>query len=373
MGITAGLVLAGMVYLGNFLCLPVEDNPCISFLGGTETMIQASSQSGLALSDNGSDYVVVNSNTNRIYVANRISHTISVIDENTNARIVDIPTNGMPIWMTINPNTNKIYVTETVIPDNKHNDTTLVIDGTNNDKIAEIPSLIASQIAINQKTNLVYVIGYKNITGVNQNGMLYVVDGDNNTKISQLQVDMNPFGIAVDPDVNRIYILNRNPPYVNPTWQNSTVSVLDGSNYTKIAEIGVGLDPHGININPDTHRVYVTNYRDGTVSVIDGVGNKIIGKPIFLAPGIEGMAVNQITNRIYVADGLNGTVYVVDGNTDTKIKEIHPLWGWNVAVNPVTNRIYVPNYVFNNISVADEKSYNITSVIQLGPYPGNIK
>lgn len=373
MGITAGIILASMMYFGNFLCVPVENNPCISLLGGTETLTQASSKSGLALSDNGSDYVVVNPDTNHIYVANRISHTISVLDGNTNARIVDIPTNGMPIWMAINPHTNRIYVTESVIPDNKHNDTILVIDGTNNDKIAEIPSLIDSQIAINQKTNLVYVIGYENITGVNPNGMLYVMDGNNHTKIAQLQINMNTFGISVDPDTNRIYILNRNLHHVNSIWQNSTVSVLDGSNYTKISEIEVGLDPHGIDINPITHRIYVTNYRGGTVSVIDGISNKIIGQPISLAAGIELMAVNPITNKVYVADGLNGIVYVIDGNTDTKIKEIHPLWGWNVAVNPITNRIYVPNYVFNNISVADEKSYNITSVIQLGPYPKNIK
>jgi YVTN family beta-propeller protein len=373
MGITAGLVLGSMIYLGNFLCLPVENNPCISFLGGTETMTQASSKSGLALSDNGSDYVVVNTDTNRIYVANRVSHTVSVIDGNTNARIADIPTSGMPIWMAVNPNTNRIYVTEAVMPDNKHNDTILVIDGTNNDKIAEIPSLIASQIAINQKTNLIYVIGYKNDTGVNPNGTLYVINGNDNSKIAQLQTGMNPFGIAVDPDTNCIYILNRNLHHVNSKLQNSTVSVLDGSNYTKIAEIEVGIDPHGISVNPDTHRVYVTSYLGGTISVIDGISNKAIGKPIYLAPLIELMAVNPITNRIYVADGFTGTLYVIDGNTDTKIKEIHPLWGWSVAVNQVTNRIYVPNYVFNNISVADEKSYNITSVIQLGPYPENIK
>ncbi|HJT09865.1 MAG TPA: YncE family protein, partial [Candidatus Nitrosotalea sp.] len=337
MGITVGLVLGGMMYLGNFLCVPVENNSCISFLGGTGTMTQASSKSGLALSDNGSDYVVVNTDTNRIYVANRVSDTVSVIDGNTDARIADIPTNGMPIWMAVNPNTNRIYVTEASILDDKHNDTLLVIDGASNDKIAEIQTTIASQIAINQKTNLVYVIGYENGTGVNPNGTLYVIDGNSNTKIAQSQAGMNPFGIAVDSDTNRIYILNRNIHHVNLAWQNSTVSVIDGNNYTKITEIEVGLDPHGLDINPNTHRVYVTSYMGGTVSVIDGISNKVIGKPIFLAPGIERMAVNPITNRIYVADGVTGTVYVIDGSTDTKIKEIHPLWGWSVAVNPITS------------------------------------
>lgn len=42
MGITAGLVLGGMIYLGNFLCLPVENNQCSSFL--SETAPQVSPQ-----------------------------------------------------------------------------------------------------------------------------------------------------------------------------------------------------------------------------------------------------------------------------------------------------------------------------------------
>ncbi len=107
--------------------------------------------------------------------------------------------------------------------------------------------------------------------------------------------------------------------------------------------------------------------------MIDGASNSVIGKPIFLGSGVEGLAVDPIANRIYVADGISSTVYVIDGNADTKIKEMHPLYGWNVAVNPVTDRIYVPSYILNNISVIDGKSYDMPSVIQMGPYPENIK
>lgn len=224
MGITAGLVLASMMYLGNFLCVPVEDNPCISFLGGASTMTQASSKYGLALSsDNGSASVVVNPNTNRIYVANEVSHTVSVIDGNTNTRIVDIPTNGMPSQMAINTNTNRIYVIEANTTDNNHSNTILVINGANNDKIAEIPGVF-SQIAINQKTNLIYVIGYESIR-TKQNGTLSIIDGNNNTKITQLQIGMDPFGIAVDPNTNHIYVLNKHY-FANSKWDNVATSLV---------------------------------------------------------------------------------------------------------------------------------------------------
>ncbi|MGH2613090.1 MAG: YncE family protein, partial [Rhabdochlamydiaceae bacterium] len=230
---------------------------------------------------------------------------------------------------------------------------------------------VFSQMAINQKTNLVYVIGYDSIR-IKQNGTLSVIDGNNDTKLSQLQIGMNPFGIAVDSNTNRIYMLNKHYP-VNSKWENSTVSVMDGKNNTKIVDIQVGINPAGIAVNPNTHRIYVSNYSGQTVSVIDGISNSITGEPIFLGPGIEGMAVDPITNRIYVADGITSTVYVIDGNTDTKIKEIHPLYAWNVAVNPITNKIYVPSYSLNNISIIGGKLYDITSVIQMGPYPGKFK
>jgi uncharacterized cupredoxin-like copper-binding protein len=41
MGITSALVFGGMVYLGNFLCLPVEDIPCTSLLPLYGTKITA--------------------------------------------------------------------------------------------------------------------------------------------------------------------------------------------------------------------------------------------------------------------------------------------------------------------------------------------
>ena len=41
MGITSALVCGGMIYLGNFVCLPVEDLPCVSLLPLYGTKITA--------------------------------------------------------------------------------------------------------------------------------------------------------------------------------------------------------------------------------------------------------------------------------------------------------------------------------------------
>ena len=39
--------------------------------------------------------------------------------------------------------------------------------------------------------------------------------------------------------------------------------------YTVTATIGVGSRPDGVAVDPATHTVYVANFNDGTVSVID--------------------------------------------------------------------------------------------------------
>ena len=46
--------------------------------------------------------------------------------------------------------------------------------------------------------------------------------------------------------------------------------------YEVIANITVGRNPSSVSVNPDRNIVYVTNYGDDTVSVIDGENNKII-------------------------------------------------------------------------------------------------
>ncbi|MDE1764726.1 MAG: YncE family protein [Thaumarchaeota archaeon] len=330
---------------------------------------------GMGLSqDNGSVYAAVNPDTDRIYVSNEMGRTVSVIDGSTNEKIADVQLDMMPTKLAINPDTNRIYVTEHLLVNNiEVNSTVAVIDGNTSTKIADIPVDGNPLVAVNPETNRIYIIDRHfgpNIeeNNVEQNGTLSVIDGSTNTKIASMPIGTGFFGMAVNPDTNRIYVLHRHFDRIDHGWHNGKVSVIDGNTDTKIADIPVGATPMEIAVNPVTNRVYVTNYQEGTVSVIDGTDNKI-ADTITLKPGVEGIAVNPVTNRIYVANGINSTLYVIDGNNNTKKDEIHPLPGWSVAVNPSTDRIFVPSYFFNNISVIDGRYANIMKVIPIGTYP----
>jgi YVTN family beta-propeller protein len=55
--------------------------------------------------------LAVNPNTNKVYVANFRSNTVSVIDASSGSIINNIPTEDNPVLLSVNPNTNKVYVT----------------------------------------------------------------------------------------------------------------------------------------------------------------------------------------------------------------------------------------------------------------------
>ena len=53
--------------------------------------------------------VAVNPTTNRVYVANGNSNTVSVIDGATNTLVATVPVQSAPETLAVNPSTNRIY------------------------------------------------------------------------------------------------------------------------------------------------------------------------------------------------------------------------------------------------------------------------
>ena len=76
-----------------------------------------------------------------------------------------------------------------------------------------------------------------------------------------------------------------------------------------------------------TNKIYVANFTDGTVSVIDGQTDLVI-KTITVGTDPMGVAVNSNNNRIYVANKSSNNVSVIDGSTDTVITTV------TVGTNP---------------------------------------
>src|SRR5438128_1164506 len=121
---------------------------------------------------------------------------------------------------------------------------------------------------------------------------------------------------------------------------------------TVTATIATGQVPYRVAVNPVTNKIYVTNYNNNNVTVIDGATNNTTD----VAAGTNPIpvAVNPNTNKVYVANvaGNNtSTVTVIDGATNNTTDAAAGGAPSAVAVNPNTNKIYVANVGSNNVTV----------------------
>ena len=257
----------------------------------------------------GLDGWAMNLRTNRLYVID--GNRVHVIDGDPasgdfNTVIADISVANHAEGIAINEGTNFIYVGET--RDDAPSDV-YVIDGTTNTVIKEIEvGNDAEVIAVNQTTNLIY-------TSNNWSDSISVIDGEPaspsfHTVIETISLDASPEELLVNENTNRLYVdvemagdttivvidchdhsieevislhsaegelefaLDSTVDYIYAANdERNVVYVIDGDPesplFNSIVEtVGVGRSPQSMVVDPMTHRVYVANEGDDTVSVI---------------------------------------------------------------------------------------------------------
>src|ERR1700722_7454435 len=132
----------------------------------------------------------------------------------------------------------------------------------------------------------------------------------------------------------------------------------------RVPGLGLEISPHGVVVNPKTHKAYAVNSALGTVTVVDDAAHS--SKKVKVGTEPEAIAINPATNKIYVGNSGSGTVSVIDGSTDAVTATV-PVGSlpYVVAVNPATDKIYVSKTFSNTTTVIDGKT-NQTSVLKAG-------
>ncbi|HEU4444296.1 MAG TPA: beta-propeller fold lactonase family protein [Nitrososphaeraceae archaeon] len=333
--------------------------------------------------------IAVNPSTNKLYVVNEFSNTVSVIDTNTDAVKSTINLGNFPYGIDMNPLNNRIYIT------NRGSNTVSVLDGSVDIKLDDITvGKSPVGIAVNPSANWIYVTNL-------DDGTVSVIDGITNDVIETVSVGKTPYGIAVNPLSNQIYVTD---------IITNTVTVIDGETNEISAKIPVGKKPTGLAIDiPDkqgeNNRLYVANYDSDSVSVIDTVTNKVTSNITSVGDSPVGMAVNAISNKLYVSNIASNTVAVIDTNyisseTGTKnntalLKEIKvnptlktsysgedsfvnipadvgfPLLASQVTIDSFKDRVYVTNTGSNTITIIDGKSNEVAVRLTFNINPPN--
>ena len=319
----------------------------------------------------------INPITNKLYVANQFSNTISVIDIEKSIVEKNIDVGNSPYDIDVNPFSNRIYSS------NRDSNSISVIDGFTNKELTEIPvGKSPLGIGINLATSWIYVANLNS-------GTITVIDAIDNHIIKSLKFASLPYDIVINPHKNKVYI--------SDLGKNS-VLVLDGNNNTLVSTIPVGSKPSALAINTQTNTIYVSNFLNQSVSVINGTSSKLETN-IKVRDNPVGIAVNPRTNKIYVNNLADNSVSVINGETnkvtenislepaiiasginnpfiDIPLKVTFPLIASKLTVDPNTNFTYVTNTRTNGIMTIDGKTDKIIAKIFINIKPensGNVK
>jgi len=149
-----------------------------------------------------------------------------------------------------------------------------------------------------------------------------------------------------------------------PNYVGNSVVVVDQQTNKIVTAIPVGTGPFGVAVNPASTRVYVTNWIDDTVSVINGITGAIIGSPITVGDGPRGIVVSPSGSTVYVANEDSETISVIDAVTNTVTDTITGISCTTLAINPSGSRLYVGAYRSNRIQAIDTTTLTVVGTTE---------
>jgi YVTN family beta-propeller protein len=221
--------------------------------------------------------------------------------------------------------------------------------------------------------------------------------------LPNVTVGIHAFGMGVDQRTHTLYVENTTENTVSVVNTALCNAAITSGCQTIAPKVAVGQQPQYVAVDEATDSVYVTNYADGTVSVIDGhacnaslhSGCSRTPPVVKVGVGAEGVAVDEATDTIYVtvdgAIGLGDTVRVIDGavcnatvtsgcnQTPRKITLGGSEGGASPdepAVDDATDTVYVPitgsDGLGNTVSVINGATCNATVTSGCDQIPKNI-
>lgn len=263
--------------------------------------------------------IAVNHLTNRIYVANAGGGSISVIDGTSDTVIATVAVERLPYTLAVNERANKIYVTHT------YSNAVTEIDGsTNTADLLKVGS--ADGVAVDSRTTTIFLTTYEDPN-------IRVVNGKTN-EMRRVSVGPHIWGMVFDERSTTLFLAH--------TSTGEVVAINEKTH--DVSTISVGKIPCALAVNPVTHRLYVVNYGDETMSVIDIMTKQVVATlPVGKHP--QGVAVDSKANRIYVANVHDDNVTLIDGarNTVIGVRSAGKA-PYAVAVDEASGRAYAANY-----------------------------
>jgi len=265
------------------------------------------------------DALAIDPELNRIYVVNSGSDNVSVIDGATQTVIATLPAGKMPYAIQFDAGLHRALVMNT------YSSFVTEIDERTN-QTRSLPLGAKDAVEIDSNLHRAYLLGYEDTA-------LTMLDERTHTT-SRAPAVMHLWGLAVDRQ--------RGMLYATEAQSHALLAIREASGVE--TTMAVGAMPCAAAVNTRTGLVYVLNYADNSVSVVDGPAGKVLATiPVGERP--EAIAVDPARDRIYVANTHSNSVSVIDGHTRTVVATLPA--GRNpyaIAVDSERGDAYVANF-----------------------------
>ncbi len=224
--------------------------------------------------------------------------------------------------------------------------------------------------AINPQTNVLYI-------GNTVNGSVTAIDASSGKVLNTLVLDsrkrsetvrpLQPRQVAVNAKTNRVYITGLGPQ--------SVVWVVDGSTLKLVSTIpNTGKVGTGLAVDSDAQKVYVTN-GDGELVTINARTNAIEKKQ-----KIDGdkehfflnIALDTRGQRAFLTDSKQAQVLVVDLRNQQVIQRIDVPESLAVLFNGERDELYVTHRKAGEVSIIDASSYKVKRTVKTPALPNSL-
>lgn len=205
-------------------------------------------------------------------------------------------------------------------------------------------------LTVNPALNRVYV-------GLRKGGTILTLDGNNGWQSIDNQTirpcgnepTQTPYSLAFDEPRNRLWVACVQVGAVSSAMSYSATT--NGLTLRGGAPIGDGgaEGGGGLVVNPVTGNVFATNSLANTVTVINDLSPRTITLPTGVNP--FGAAVDPFLGRVYVANRQGRSITIIDDQYTAGLNVPNA-----IAVNANNGRLYVTNRLSNNVSMYDGRS-----------------
>ncbi len=237
----------------------------------------------------------------RVYVTNSVNiGSVSVINSADNS-VSSIAVGKYPMGVAVAKLPGgqfRVFVANWLSP------TLSVIDVTTNSLITTPlvnVGLLARGVAVHPTLPYLYVT---NMGG--SGGVTIVRTTDLSIVKPKAAVGVDPFGIAVAPDGSAVYVALEGE---------GRLAIVDPQSGALMGtSVQVGSKPTGVAVAPDGRHVYVTNRDSNTLSVFDTTTRQVM--TVVVGAGPSGVAVSSDGSRVYVANSVGGSLSVLNVATN---------------------------------------------------------